>query len=139
MNIPKLHMRLNEIRSQTGGPLAKEVFKSQPHVSSPDHSTVGVAPEKGSSAAPAVGKTREQSMAMTTPSQENNTLNLGNITTLNYKAAFDQYNFVDSLVESGQFDAANFRGFNGAEQAETAEQYLFWLQARMQEIDQESG
>ncbi|MGS4883390.1 hypothetical protein [Roseibium sp. MB-4] len=88
---------------------------------------------------PPVYVSREQSMAMTTPSQENNTLNLGNITTLNYKAAFDQYNFVDSLVESGQFDADSFRGFNGAEQAETADQYLFWLQARMQEIGPESG
>ena len=78
--------------------------------------------------------TREESMAMTTPTEENHDLLMGNITTLDYKATLDQYNGLKGMIESGQINDFNFRGYNGADQAESAGQYLFWLQAHMQEI-----
>jgi hypothetical protein len=97
-------------------------------------SAIAVSGGKNSNYSPPVYISREESMAMTSPTYENNDVNMGNISTLDYKAAFDQYNFVETLVESGRIDNVNFRGFKGAEQAESTEQYLFWLQSHMQEI-----
>ena len=62
------------------------------------------------------------------------TYSWANITTLDYKATLDQYNGLKGIIESGQINDFNFRGYNGTDQADSAGQYLFWLQAHMQEI-----
>lgn len=67
--------------------------------------------------------------------KQQNYVFVSNIATLNYDRAERSYERVSELIDSGRADQVDFYGANGSTLTKSAEQYLFWLQAHMQEIE----